>query len=488
PQFTHRIQKTAMDPPPVPPAHIVIFPLAAQGHVNSMLKLAELLALSGLHITFINFEHIHHRLLQHADIQARFVAYPYFRFKIVSDGLAVDHPRTGDHFMTTFNHMKSITKPLFEELVAAPDRPVTCIIADGILTFTIDVGKDLRVPIIAFRTISASAFWAYFRIPRMIENGELPIKGDEGMDHIVTSVPGMKDILRCRDLPSVCRVSDLSDWLLQYVMTQTLQTARAQGLILNSFDQLEGPAISQIRTNIPKLYTIGPLHSHLKSRLSSSSPSSPPPPSASNGLWEVDRSCISWLDEQPPKSVIYVSFGTVTTINRYDFTELWHGLVNSRRRFLWVVRPDSLAEGDPGAVAEELREATAERGCVVGWAPQEEVLHHGAVAAFLTHSGWNSTLESVVAGKPMVCWPFFADQQVNSRLVSHAWKVGLDMKDVCDRVVVERMVNGVMGERKEEFAAAGADVARRAREAVSKGGSSWDNLDRLIEDIRSMKT
>ncbi|KAF8008940.1 hypothetical protein BT93_J0055 [Corymbia citriodora subsp. variegata] len=478
-----------MDPPPVPPPHVVIFPAAAQGHVNSMLKLAELLAHSGLRITFINSEYIHHRLLQHANIQARFAAYPDFRFKIISDGLPLDHPRSSDHFTTTFNYVKSITKQLLEELVSAPDRPVTCIIADGILTFTIDFAGDLGVPVVAFRTISASCFWAYFCFPRMVESGDLPIKGDEDMDRVVTSVKGMEDILRCRDLPSFCRVADLSDWTLQYVTTQTLQTTRARALILNSFDQLEGPAISQIRTHFPNLYTIGPLHSHHKSRLSSSSPSlsSPPPSPASNSIWEVDRSCISWLDKQPPKSVIYVSFGSITTLNRHDFTEFWYGLVNSGRRFLWVVRPDSLAEGGSGAVPEELREAVAERGCVVGWAPQEEVLHHGAVLAFLTHSGWNSTLESVVAGKPMVCWPFFADQQVNSRLVSHAWKVGLDMKDVCDREVVERMVNGVMGERQEEFAAAAGNLARRAREAASKGGSSWDNLDRLINDIRSMK-
>lgn len=309
--------------------------------------------------------------------------------------------------------------------------------------------------------------------------------GDEDMDRVVTSVPGMEDILRCRDLPSFCRVADLSDSTLQYVTTQTLQTTRALALILNSFDQLEGPAISQIRIHIPNLYTIGPLHSHHKSRLSSSS--LPPPSSASNSLWEVDRSCISWLDKQPPNSVIYVSFGSITTFSRHDFTEFWYGLVNSRRRFLWVVRPDSLAEGGSSGIPEELTEAAAERGCIVGWAPQEEVLHHGAVAAFLTHSGWNSTLESVVAGKPMVCWPYFADQQVNSRLVSRAWKAGLDMKDVCDREVVERMVNEVMGERKEELAAAAGDLARRARDAATEGGSSWDNLDRLIEDIRSMK-
>lgn len=143
-----------------------------------MLKLAELLALSGIHITFINSEHIHHRLLRHADIQARFVAYPYFRFKTISDGFPMDHPRPVDHFMTTYDYIKSITRPLFEELVAVPDRPVTCIIADGILTFTVDVAQDLRVPIIAFRTISASSFWAYFCIPRMIESGDLPIKGN----------------------------------------------------------------------------------------------------------------------------------------------------------------------------------------------------------------------------------------------------------------------------------------------------------------------
>ncbi|XP_010032068.2 7-deoxyloganetic acid glucosyl transferase [Eucalyptus grandis] len=476
-----------MDPSAVAPPHVVIFPLAAQGHVNSMLKLAELLALSGLRITFINSEHIHHRLLQHADIQARFAAYPDFRFKIISDGFPIDHPRAGDHALTTFNYVKSITKQLLEELVSAPDRPVTCIIADGILSFTIDFAGDLGVPVIAFRTISASCFWTCFCIPRMIESGDLPIKGHRDMDRDVTSVPGMEDILRCRDLPSFCRVADLSDWLLQYVTTQTLQTTGARALILNSFDQLEGPALSQIRTHFPNLYTIGPLHSHLKSRLSSSSPSSPPSSSASNSLWEVDRSCIAWLDKQPPKSVVYVSFGSITTLNRHDFTEFWYGLVNSGRRFLWVLRSDSLPEGSSGAVPEELREAAAERGCIVGWAPQEEVLHHGAIAAFLTHSGWNSTLESVVAGKPMVCWPFFADQQLNSRLVSHAWKAGLDMKDVCDREVVERMVNEVMGERKEEFAAAAGDLARRARDAASEGGSSWDNLDRLIEDIRSMK-
>ncbi|CAL9008137.1 unnamed protein product [Prunus brigantina] len=73
-------------------------------------------------------------------------------------------------------------------------------------------------------------------------------------------------------------------------------------------------------------------------------------------------------------------------------------------------------------------------GYMVGWAPQEEVLKHQAIGGFWTHSGWK-TLESIVAGVPMMCWSYFADQMVNSRLVSEVWKLGFDMKDTCDRTV-----------------------------------------------------
>ena len=131
-------------------------------------------------------------------------------------------------------------------------------------------------------------------------------------------------------------------------------------------------------------------------------------------------------------------------------------------------------------------EGTKERGYIVSWTPQEEVLAHQAIGGFLTHSGWNSTLESIVAGVPMICWPYFADQQVNSRFVSEVWKVGLDMKDVCDRVIIEKMVNDLMVERKEEFVRSTDEMVRLAKESVSEGGYSYCNLDRLIEDIRMM--
>ncbi|CAL2242895.1 unnamed protein product [Prunus armeniaca] len=83
-------------------------------------------------------------------------------------------------------------------------------------------------------------------------------------------------------------------------------------------------------------------------------------------------------------------------------------------------------------------------GYMVGWAPQEEVLKHQAIGGFWTHSGWK-ILESIVAGVPMMCWSYFADQMVNSRLVSEVWKLGFDMKDRCDRVILEKVIRDLMG-------------------------------------------
>lgn len=132
----------------------------------------------------------------------------------------------------------------------------------------------------------------------------------------------------------------------------------------------------------------------------------------------------------------------------------------------------------------ELVEGTKERGYIVDWGPQEEVLAHWAIGGFLTHSGWNSTLESVTAGVPMICWPCFGDRQLNSRFVEDVWKLGLDMKDVCDRRVVEQLVNDLMVEKREEILKSAAESGKLAEGSVNVGGSPYCNADCLIEDTR----
>ncbi|KAI3893802.1 hypothetical protein MKW92_040292 [Papaver armeniacum] len=544
--------------------HVLIFPLPVQGHVNSMLKLAELLCLSAggriQQVTFLNSDYNHHRLLRFTDVQTRFARFPGFRLETISDGLPADHPRSGDLLNEMFDSIKAVTKPLLRKMLISSSSasgsytPVTCIIVDGIMsTFTMDVADELGIPVISFRTISACCFWAYFCIPQLISAGELPFRfdsiedDDDYMDGRITSLPGMESFLRRRDLPSFCRANDLSDPLLQCVITETCNTvSRASALILNTFEELEGPILSHIRSHCPgstKVYSIGPLHAHLKARqqqqragLSAQADESKFATSTSrtttetNSLWEEDRSCMTWLDSKPLRSVVYVSFGSLAVLSRKEMLEFWHGLVNCGKYFLWVIRPDSIKKAavseipnsttltgdqndqidptlrfmndivDPGDGDNKLlMEGTQARGFVVGWVPQEEVLAHPAVGGFLTHSGWNSTLESIVEGVPMICWPYFADQQINSRFVGEVWKVGLDMKDRCERRFVESMVNDLMAKMEAhqkllqredtgdcELSLLGRRVdkfADLARSSIEEGGSSYRNFDCLIDHI-----
>ncbi|KAL6977419.1 7-deoxyloganetic acid glucosyl transferase [Sarracenia purpurea var. burkii] len=122
----------------------------------------------------------------------------------------------------------------------------------------------------------------------------------------------------------------------------------------------------------------------------------------------------------------------------------------------------------------------------ISWAPQEEVLNHQSVSGFLTHGGWNSILESVVAGVPMICWPHFGDQSINSQFVSEVWKLGLNMKDMFHRIRIEKIIRDLMEVRKDEFLQSANRMAKLTKKAVRKDGSSYCNLDRLIEYIKSV--
>ncbi|GER52123.1 UDP-glycosyltransferase 1 [Striga asiatica] len=299
------------------------------------------------------------------------------------------------------------------------------------------------------------------------------------MDKLIPFIPGLENIMRRRDLPNICRL-DPESTHMQYYLDQTSKMGRASALILNTFEELEAPIIYHLHSIFPSIYAIGPLHIVPR-------PIGPDTSHNSSSLFQMDQSCMGWLDSQRPKSVLYVSFGSVVVLTNDQFTEFWHGLVDSGKPFLWAIRPNLIADDNNGpniTTLDELKAATPVRGLIVGWAPQEDVLAHDAVGGFLTHSGWNSTLECMAAGKPMICWPMITDQQVNSRCVSHMWKVGLDMKDVCERSMVEKMVRDLMEGGREELLRSTEEIARLARESVREGGSSHRNLGKLIEDIK----
>nr|GEX27025.1 7-deoxyloganetin glucosyltransferase-like [Tanacetum cinerariifolium] len=165
-------------------------------------------------------------------------------------------------------------------------------------------------------------------------------------------------------------------------------------------------------------------------------------------MWKEESECLEWLDSRATCSVVYVSFGSVTVMTQQQLVEFCWGLAKSNYPFLWIIRPD-LVIGDSAMLPPEFLKETSERSLLVGWCPQEQVLSHPSIGGFLTHSGWNSTLESISNGIPMICWPFFADQQPNCWWSCNKWGIAMVIdnnvkSDEVSRLVIELM-NGDKG-------------------------------------------
>uniref|UniRef100_A0A0D9WYW9 Glycosyltransferase n=1 Tax=Leersia perrieri TaxID=77586 RepID=A0A0D9WYW9_9ORYZ len=465
-------------------AHVLVFPCPVHGHITCMLPFAAGLLGAGLHVTFLHSDH-NLRRAGGADAQLATAAAsssPRLRYASIPDGLPVDHPRDVARIVELLESLRTKASVAYRSLLAKLVRrdgdgggflPVTCVVADGIMPFAVDIAEELGVPALSFRTDSACAVLAYLSQPTLLELGELPFKdaGDD-LDEPVHGVPGMESFLRRRDLPSQCR--DCVDPLLQIAYGFTAHSGSARALVLNTAASMEREALAHIAPRMRDVFAIGPLHAMF------------PAPLGSSSLWREDDGCLAWLDGQADRSVVYVSLGSLTVITLDQFKEFLSGLVAAGYPFLWVLRPGMVGASRNAAVQEAIVEAGNDKAHVVEWAPQRQVLRHRAVGCFLTHAGWNSTVEAAVEGVPMVCWPFFTDQQVNSRFVGAVWKTGLDMKDVCDATVVERMVKEAM--ESDEFRASAQALAQQVRQDVADGGSSTAEFKRLVGFIEELST
>ncbi|XP_006853224.2 7-deoxyloganetin glucosyltransferase [Amborella trichopoda] len=203
----------------------------------------------------------------------------------------------------------------------------------------------------------------------------------------------------------------------------------------------------------------------------------------SMSLWKEEDACLEWLNDKEPKSVLYVSFGSVIVLTPYQLNEFAWGLASSQRPFIWVLRED-LVVGKSAMLEKEFVEATKERGLIMSWCNQMKVLSHLAISGFLTHNGWNSTLESICNGVPMICWPFFADQQTNCRYVCKEWGIGMEINNDVKREDVEALVREFMeGENGKEMQLRAKKWKESSKSALQIGGSSYDNFERLLKEV-----
>ncbi|KAF8406029.1 hypothetical protein HHK36_008109 [Tetracentron sinense] len=202
-----------------------------------------------------------------------------------------------------------------------------------------------------------------------------------------------------------------------------------------------------------------------------------------SNLWKENSDCLAWLDEREPNSVVYVNFGSITVMTDQHLREFAWGLANSKHPFLWIIRPD-VVMGDSAILPEEFRKETRDRGLLESWCPQDLVLSHPSVGLFLTHCGWNSIMESICGGVPVICWPFFAEQQTNCRYACTVWGIGMEIVNDVKREEIEILVKEMMdGEKGKQMRAKTLEWKDKAEEATKQGGSSYNKFDRLIKEV-----
>ena len=276
--------------------------------------------------------------------------------------------------------------------------------------------------------------------------------------------------LRYKDLPIPIYICDTFSKLVR----EAYKIRTSSAIIWNTMDCLEPSSLSHIQQQFQvPILPLGPMHKFA--------------PASSSNLWKEDTSCIEWLGKQVKNSVIYVSLGSIACMDEKHLTELAWGLASSQQPFLWVIRPGSVRGSEWIEVLPEgFKENIGERGCIVTWAPQKEVLAHNAVGGFLSHCGWNSTLESISEGIPMICRPCFGDQRVNTRYVSQIWKIGVELENEMERGEIKRAVRRIMVEKEGEAMRERAKNLKESVELCTKeGGSSNNALKRLVEMIMS---
>uniref|UniRef100_A0A199U9N0 linamarin synthase n=1 Tax=Manihot esculenta TaxID=3983 RepID=A0A199U9N0_MANES len=466
--------------------HAVCIPFPAQGHINPMLKLAKLLHHKGFHITFVNTEYNHKRLLK-ARGPDSLNGLPTFHFLTIPDGLPPTDGDVTQDIPSLCQYTRKTCLPSFRNLLSKLNHtsssnvpPVSCIVSDGVMSFTLDAAQELGIPEILFWTTSACGFMGYLHYHQLIKKGHTPFKDESYLtngylDTVIDWIPGMKDI-RLRDLPSFIRTTDPEDVMLDFFQSETERCQKASAIILNTFDALEHDVLIALSTLLPPVYSIGPLHLLLNNVKDKDLKL------IESNLWTEDSECLEWLDSKGPNSVVYVNFGSITVMTTEQLVEFAWGLANSNITFFWVIRPD-LVSGDNAILPPEFVTVTKERGICSSYCAQEKVLSRPSIGGFLTHSGWNSTLESISAGVPLLCWPFFAEQQTNCRYSCKEWGIGMEINSDVKRDEVERLVIELMeGEKGKEMKKKALEWKKMAEEATaSLEGSSFQNFEKVIK-------
>eukprot|EP00253_Pinus_taeda_P035761 PITA_35761 len=468
-------------------AHVMVLSYPATGHTNPMLQFSKNIASRGLLVTFVTFSYNHDKVIQAKDYLQR-LNLP-IQFECIPDGLPQDHTLDSNINHVVFNHMRnnmdgSTLERLIQRLNTRGNAPpVSCIVYNPFLPWARQVAKKMHIPHALFWTQSTALFSIYYHFNNSGEKWD----SRQMAESVSVSIPSLPE-LKLGDLPTAFTDTEEA---LQIYLHQLDGLSDVSWVLANTFYELEAETIDLMtsRFGVP-FSSIGPC-------IPSAFVDGRNPHDARVGAdpWKATDKVQEWLDRKLPSSVVYISFGSITVINPQQIHELALGIESSQQNFLWVIRPppghDDITEFFPAGFAEK----TQARGLVVSWCVQLDVLSHPSVAAFMSHCGWNSTLEALSLGVPVLTLGVWTDQTTNSKFLADVWKAGVRMRKGEDGTVGRDEIERCMRMTVDKTSKAGEEVRKNAvkwkklaKSAMNEGGSSDTNLNKFVEDVVSKAT
>ncbi|XP_022924905.1 zeatin O-xylosyltransferase-like [Cucurbita moschata] len=465
------------------PVVVVMVPLAAHGHLNQLLHLSHLLSAFNIPVHFVGTAtHNRQAKLRRTHTTTDGGAIQFHDFDIPRFQSPPPDPTTTQKFPTHL--IPSITaaaihlhRPLATFLRSLSTKAKRLVVIHDSLMSSAVEGVDAIPNSESYSFHSISAFAVALHI---LERKGTAAGGNNGKRKTTTLYEDY--------FPKELNVPPLEECFpaefLEFIGAQFRRMpGNGAGKIYNACRVIEGQFLEVIQRVEHHLHhwALGPFN-----------PVKISPP------FKSTCSCIAWLDQQAPRSVMYVSFGTTTAMADQQIKEIANGLARSHQRFIWVLRDADKADIFDDAnvrksdLPEGYKDLIGDRGLVVReWAPQLEILSHRATGGFMTHCGWNSCMESLTMGVPVAAWPMHSDQPRNTVLMTAVLQVGVVVKEwgrkreeVVAAATVEAAVRrlmvseeGMVMRRKAEW------LGEAVRRSVEDGGDSRRELEAFVAHI-----
>lgn len=380
------------------------------------------------------------------------------------------------HFLSSFiDSQIPLVQNAVTDLFGSDTRRLAGFVIDMFCTCMIDVANQFRVPSYMFFTSGAAFLDLMLHVRSLTDDYNQVLSELKDSDTEFT-VPSLVNPVPAKVLPQVFFDKDgWADYLLQHAR----RFGETKGIMVNTFVELESRAVDCLSNGrAPPIYPVGPII---------------------NFQCKDNPDLMTWLDKQPEASVVFLCFGSMGTFEPVQVREIANALERSGIRFLWSLRTPP-PEGKMSLPTdctnlEELLpdgflDRTAEIGRVIGWAPQVAVLAHKAVGGFVSHCGWNSTLESLWCSVPVATWPVYAEQQLNAFVIVKESKMAVEIRlaydqeggDVVKAEEIERGIRCLM-EHDSEVRKKVKTVGEISRKTLLEGGSSYASLGRFIDDV-----